>query len=277
MNWLFNKLQDLLDLFRHLDFLGSLALRLYLAPIFWVAGMAKAGGMSHFFSLEGMKELFTGHAFADFASWLGSMGLPYPEVLAYLAAFSEIFGAIFLLIGFAVRWISIPLMITMLVAIFTVHWDNGWQFVADPGSPFASSNLGPLQLENVSGATERLDKAKEILQQHGNYDWLTEKGHFVIVNNGIELAVTYLVMLLALFFLGAGKFFSVDYWLHRKKRRPYIERKLEKKRLKKMKGSGLEATEQAETARPGAIEQTGPQDPVFDTHPEELDPPTTRL
>ncbi|WPL19204.1 hypothetical protein Thiowin_04314 [Thiorhodovibrio winogradskyi] len=35
------RLQDLLDITRALDFLGPLALRLYLAPLFWMAGTKK--------------------------------------------------------------------------------------------------------------------------------------------------------------------------------------------------------------------------------------------
>jgi uncharacterized membrane protein YphA (DoxX/SURF4 family) len=54
------------------------------------------------------------------------------------------------------------------------------------------------------------------LQEHGNYDWLTEYGNFVVLNNGIEFAATYFVMLLALFFIGGGKYLSIDYWLARK-------------------------------------------------------------
>lgn len=54
-----------------------------------------------------------------------------------------------------------------------------------------------------------------ILQEHGNYEWLTESGNFVILNNGIEFAATYFVMLLALFFMGGGRYVSVDWWLAR--------------------------------------------------------------
>jgi hypothetical protein len=36
-----------------------------------------------------------------------------------------------------------------------------------------------------------------------------------IVNNGVEFAVTYLVMLLALIKMGGGRYVSVDYWLVR--------------------------------------------------------------
>ena len=49
----------------------------------------------------------------------------------------------------------------------------------------------------------RLDAARELLQEHGNYGWLTGKGSIVILQNGIEFAVTYLIMLLALLFLFA--------------------------------------------------------------------------
>jgi len=90
----------------------------------------------------------------------------------------------------------------MLVAVFKVHIGNGWQAVADPMSPFANAN--------VEGAIDRLDKAKSILREHGNYDWLTESGNFVVSNSGMEWAVTYFVMLLALYFSGAGKL-SLDH------------------------------------------------------------------
>ena len=58
-------------------------------------------------------------------------------------------------------------------------------------------------------------RARDILREHGNYAWLTEKGNLVVLNNGIEFAVTYLVMLLALLFSGGGRYTSVDYYLSR--------------------------------------------------------------
>ena len=122
--------------------------------------------------------------------------------MAFLAVGAEIFGAISLLLGVGVRWMAIPLMVTMCVAAVSVHWENGWQAVADASSPFASAD--------IEGATERLNMARRILREHGNYDWLTETGSFVISNNGIEWAATYFVMVLALFFTGAGKA-SIDH------------------------------------------------------------------
>ena len=133
-----------------------------------------------------------------------------PWLMALLATSTEVIGAVMLLFGFGVRWVSIPLMITMLVAAFSVHWVNGWQAVADAKSPWPP--------EGIEEAQQRLEAARSILQEHGNYDWLTGSGSFVISNNGIEWAATYFIMLLALFFIGAGKYFSADYWIKRQLR-----------------------------------------------------------
>ena len=192
-----NKFQDILDSLRAVDFLGPLALRLYLAPVFWAAGTNKLSG------------------FDDVVSWFGNpdwgLGLPMPWLMAALATGTEVVGAVLLVVGFAVRWISIPLMATMVVAAVTVHWENGWQAVADAKSPFPP--------EDIDDAVERLDRARTILQENGNYDWLTSSGSFVISNNGVEWSVTYFVMLLALFFIGAGRYFSIDHWIAKAFRR----------------------------------------------------------
>ncbi len=182
------RLQNWLDLTRKVDFLGPLALRLYLVPVFWVAGTNKLGGMDNVIAWFGN------------ADW--GLGLPFPALMAWLAVSTEILGAIALLVGLATRWFCIPLMIQMIVAATMVHWHNGWQAVADPMSPFAGAD--------VQRAMQRLDKAKDLLREHGNYDWLTETGNFIISNNGIEWAATYFVMLLALFLTGAGKL-SLDH------------------------------------------------------------------
>ncbi|KGM06148.1 hypothetical protein LP43_2021 [Methylophaga thiooxydans] len=189
-------IQGLLDKTRVADFLAPLLLRLYLAPVFWVAANNKWNPFDADSSLENTVNWFAN------PDW--GLGLPFPEVMAYMAWGAEYFGAIALLLGLAVRWVSIPLMVTMIVAAATVHWHNGWQAIHDKMSPFASPN--------VDGAIERLDRARSILQENGNYSWLTETGNFVVLNNGIEFAATYFVMLLVLFFVGAGKYVSVDYW-----------------------------------------------------------------
>jgi len=58
--------------------------------------------------------------------WFEGMGLPAPYFQAYLATITECLGIILLTLGLGTRIIAIPLIITMLVAIKTVHWENGF-------------------------------------------------------------------------------------------------------------------------------------------------------
>lgn len=188
--WLFT-LHRGLDATRAADWLAPLALRLYLAPVFWVAGLQK---LNHF---------------DDTVEWFGNaewgLGLPAPWLMASLATATELAGALSLLFGVAVRYMAVPLMATMLVAIFSVHAQNGWLAIAEGMGFFAN--------ERTMAAAERLAEARQILMEHGDYERLTEYGSFVILNNGVEFAVTYFVMLLALFFWGAGRYASVDGWV----------------------------------------------------------------
>jgi putative oxidoreductase len=188
------RLQGLLDSTRAFDWLGPLVLRLYLVPIFWMAGTKKFG------------------AWEDTVAWFGNpdwgLGLPFPFLMATLAVWTEILGAISLLFGVGVRWFCVPLMFTMIVAAVSVHLQNGWLAIAEGSGPFAT--------ERTEGAIQRLSQAKDILREHGNYDWLTENGNFVILNNGIEFAATYFIILLALFFIGSGRYVSIDYWIARR-------------------------------------------------------------
>lgn len=190
----FLQLQMLLDRTRQIDFIAPLLLRLYLVPVFWMAGTQKY------------------NSFSDTAEWFGNadwgLGLPFPTLMAFLATSTEIVGAIMLLLGFGVRWISVPLMITMVVAALTSHLANGWLAISAGSGIFAT--------ERSIEAVERLDKAKALVEQHGNYEWITEHGSLVMLNNGIEFAATYFIMLLTLFFVGSGKYTSVDYWINQK-------------------------------------------------------------
>lgn len=190
---IFDKLYEALNMTRAADFIAPLTLRIYLVPIFWMAGSKKLATMDS--TIE----------------WFGNpdwgLGLPFPETMAWLATLTEVGGAILLFFGLAVRWISIPLMVTMLVAMLTVHWNNGWLAIAEGSGIFAT--------EQSIAAIERLSIAKDILREHGNYAWLTEHGSFVVLNNGIEFAATYLLMLMVLFFYGAGRYLSIDYWVKR--------------------------------------------------------------
>lgn len=60
------------------------------------------------------------------AEWFESLGMAAPKLNAYLAATTEMAGVFLLTLGLATRIISVPLIITMIVAIKTVHWANGF-------------------------------------------------------------------------------------------------------------------------------------------------------
>lgn len=188
------RLSKWLDKAKVLDFLAPLLLRLYLAPVLWMAGTKKIA------------------SFSSTVDWFGNpewgLGMPLPGLMVLLTITVEILGALFLLFGFGVRLITIPLMVVMVVAAVTVHWQYGWLAIAGDSGLFAT--------DRTIAAMERLEQAKSILQQYGDYAWLTEKGNFVVLNNGIEFAATYFIMLLVLFFMGGGRYVSADYWLGRK-------------------------------------------------------------
>lgn len=95
--------------------------------------------------------------------WFSSLGIPFPGLSAYLSATTEITGVILLTVGLANRIISIPLIIVMIVAIITVHINNGF-----------------------------------------------EAG-----NNGFEIPLYYILLLLVILIYGAGKF-SFDYFISKK-------------------------------------------------------------
>lgn len=181
------------------DGIPLLLLRLYLAPVMIQAGWNKAS------------------SFDSIVDWFGNddygLGLPMPLVMAFLATAAELVGGVLLLLGALTRLVSIPLMVTMIVAMVSVHAKNGWLAIADASSWLADGTI--LLNENIMAAPEKLAAAKSLLQEHGHYDWLTSSGYFVVLNNGIEFAATYFIMLLVLFIYGGGRFFSVDYYVNK--------------------------------------------------------------
>ncbi|SHF00532.1 DoxX protein [Microbulbifer donghaiensis] len=182
---------------RSIDWLAPLALRIYLAPIFILSGMNKVRHID------------------DVAAWFGNpdwgLGLPAPLLMAWLAALTELLGGIALLLGLGVRLVAIPLMFVMAVAAVTAHWQYGWSALPD------QTLVMPWEWRKdlIAEAAVRKEKAVELLKEHGHYEWLTEAGNFTILKNGIEFAATYFIMLLALLSSGAGRFFSLDYWICR--------------------------------------------------------------
>ena len=188
-----------------LDGVPLLALRLFLAPVMIVAGWTK------FENLSGIAQFFS------------SVGIPFAEIMAPLAAAVELIGGILLLAGLGVRLIAIPLAVTMIVAALTVHWKNGWFAIAPTSADHSPARVvamlgvsqAKLSLEKASENKERLDVIRSLVDAHPRSQWLKENGRVAIVQSGVEYAVTYFIMLLTLAFYGGGRFLSLDYYLCR--------------------------------------------------------------
>ncbi len=60
------------------------------------------------------------------AEWFGAMHFPIPTVSVLVSASFEFVGFFLLMLGFLTRYITVPLMFIMVVAIFTAHFGNGF-------------------------------------------------------------------------------------------------------------------------------------------------------
>jgi uncharacterized membrane protein YphA (DoxX/SURF4 family) len=223
-----NIYQNFLDKLKSFDGLPALLLRLYLAPIFIMAGYGKMQFTDP--QVTGLTNFFTS---PDIVAWFGNaewgLGLPFPELLANMATWVEFFGGWLLLIGLFTRLLSIPLMFTMVIAATTVHADNGWFAITHTNPDTSPAKMltwlgvdsAQVSLENSTDTGTRLNVMRELLENNGNTEWLYENGSIVVLNNGIEFASTYFIMLLALFFIGAGRFTSADHYLYTYYQRKY--------------------------------------------------------
>jgi len=59
--------------------------------------------------------------------WFASMNIPFPTLSAYLVTGAEVSGIVLLTLGLFTRYISVVLIFSMIVAIKTVHWGNGFE------------------------------------------------------------------------------------------------------------------------------------------------------
>ncbi len=211
---------NFLNKLSYFDGIPALLLRLYLAPVFIMAGFSKTQLLN-----EEVSGIASFMADPNIIAWFGNsdwgLGLPFPALLANLVILAEFFGGWLLLVGALTRLISIPLMFTMIVAATTVHAPNGW-FAITPTNPDTSAakmmtwigvEQAEASLENSVETGKRIEAMRSILEDNGNTDWLYENGNIVVLNNGIEFSATYFIMLLALFFIGAGRYTSVDYYM----------------------------------------------------------------
>lgn len=73
---------------------------------------------------HGIPKMFGG--LSKFTEFVASLGVPAPQVMAFLAAFAESFGALFLAFGLLTRPAAFMIICTMSVAIFGAHGGAGF-------------------------------------------------------------------------------------------------------------------------------------------------------
>jgi putative oxidoreductase len=93
------------------------------------------------FLLHGLAKFNRGPA--KFAMLLEQIGAPFPLPTAWLVTGVEVFGGILLIVGFMVALASIPLVISMLVAMFTVHIHYGFSSINTIGLTPSGPEFGP--------------------------------------------------------------------------------------------------------------------------------------
>jgi putative oxidoreductase len=64
-----------------------------------------------------------------YALILDALGVPAPNLLAWVTILVELFGGLAVLLGAFIPLASIPMTIVLLVAIFTVHVPNGFSSI----------------------------------------------------------------------------------------------------------------------------------------------------
>jgi putative oxidoreductase len=94
---------------------------------------------------------FGGYGLEGTGQWMASIGLEPGYQMALLAGSAEFFGGVALLIGLLVRPAALLLSVTMLVAIFSVHFANGL-FMSNNGYEFALALLAISTALIFSGA-----------------------------------------------------------------------------------------------------------------------------
>ncbi|GJL79990.1 MAG: oxidoreductase [Nitrospinaceae bacterium] len=121
--------------------LSALILRVMVGVVFVYHGGQKLFGA------------FGGPGIKGFTGYLQSLGIPFPEINAYMAAGAEFFCGLALIAGLWVRLAAIPLIFTMIVAIATATGKNGFNIV-NGGAEYNFVLIAAL----ISMALQRSDK-----------------------------------------------------------------------------------------------------------------------
>jgi putative oxidoreductase len=80
---------------------------------------------------------------ANFGKLLQQVGAPFPTATSWMVTLLEVFGGLAILAGVAVAIVSIPLIISMLVAIFTVQGRYGFSSINTIGLTPSGPLFGP--------------------------------------------------------------------------------------------------------------------------------------
>ncbi len=94
------------------------------------------------FAYHGFPKLFSSQGHAMFLGMLQNIGVPGAGLASWLVGIVEFFGGLLLIAGAFVTIISILGIINMLVAMFTVHLPQGFNFLNITGMGEAGPTFG---------------------------------------------------------------------------------------------------------------------------------------
>lgn len=118
---------------------GLLVLRVVLGVIFAAHGAQKLFGS------------FGGPGLEGTAGFHGQLGIKPPYLMAVLAGLAEFAGGILIAVGFLTPLAAVALILTMAVAVFTVHLKNGF-FSMNGGYEFNLALAGMALTLLITGA-----------------------------------------------------------------------------------------------------------------------------
>lgn len=118
---------------------GLLVLRVVLGVIFAAHGAQKLFGA------------FGGPGLRGTAGFHGQLGIKPPYLMAVLAGLAEFAGGILIAVGFLTPLAAVALILTMAVAVFTVHLKNGF-FNMNGGYEFNLALAGMALTLLITGA-----------------------------------------------------------------------------------------------------------------------------
>ncbi len=134
-----------------------------------LAPLALRAGVGAVFAVHGWQKLTDGAA--GFAQMLVGLGVPAPEVFAWLVTAAELVGGVLLLLGLLTRLATLPLIATMVGAIALVKTDLG--VIAPMGAPMPGAELdiallaGLLALALLGPGSLSLDHAVGVERAEG--------------------------------------------------------------------------------------------------------------